>query len=150
MRDLSKKKNVMEIQDGVSGDIHELFYRLPTNTEIAAFHASCFAREGNTIKVNVHGSRVQYGLLVLEGFTKGSFGLDGKPFASDPADADYMENWKDILREEASDILAVFAVQVFEGTKVRKGGGVKVDFVGGSGGDGGTDKLPLAPGLASI
>jgi hypothetical protein len=120
MRDL-KAKNVLEIADGISGDIHELHYRTPTNQERAAYRASKYKREGNTVYLMAQEANVEFALAIVEGFKAGTFGIDGEPFSSEPGSVGYREDWKELLAENAPDVLAVLGMQVFEGTRVSSG-----------------------------
>lgn len=115
MRDLSALKNVIEIRDAVSGDVHELHYRLPTTSERAAYQASLLARKGGKIVSRVFQSRVEFAGRILTGFAKGSFACSGRLIASDPADPDYLPDWKDMLTAACPEILAVLGQVAFEG-----------------------------------
>lgn len=128
MRDLTATRNVLEVQDGISGDVHELYYRAPTNTEQASYQTKLFSlKGGKKMKVQIHQTRAAFGKKILTGFKKGTFGIDGKAFSSDPADPDYRGDWKELLSEHASAVLNALCFQVFEGTGVYAGGGFEID-----------------------
>ena len=115
-RDTGAEKNVFEVVDGLSGDVHEIFARQPTNRERAAYLASLFKRKGKKVIDNSFETRLRFGQRVCDGFTKGTFIHNGKVFASDPADPDYRPDWKEQLVKGAADVLVAMAFQVFEGT----------------------------------
>jgi len=127
MRDLKANKNIVSIRDSVSGDVHEFFYRVPNNAEVVSYKASLFLREGSTVKINVHATRLKFGLQIMTGFKKGSFGINGKAFSSDPKDPDYLPEWKETLNEYAPTVIDRFAEHVFEGTSVMD---ARVEVVG--------------------
>ena len=116
MRDVATKHNVLEVQDGMSGDIHEMFYRPPTNKERAAYQAALFKRQGKKVIDRSFETRLRFGKRICTGFTKGTFAADGKPFASDANDADCRKDWKVLIGKGAPEVLTAMAFQVFEGT----------------------------------
>lgn len=116
MRDLTAAKNVIEINDGASGDVHEIYYRMPTNEERAAYQNSVFAVKGRKVKARIFENRLKFGARVITGFRKGTLGIDGKPFACEENDPDYRADWKDQLVRNAGDIVTSVGAFVFEGT----------------------------------
>lgn len=120
MRDFAAAKNTVEIRDGLSGDDHEIYYRMPTNEERAAYQNSAFARSGNRLKARLYENRIKFGSRIITGFKKGSLGIGGKPFSSDESDPDYRADWKDLLVQHAGDIVSSVAVTVFESTGVAR------------------------------
>jgi len=72
-------------------------------------------------------TRIKFGAKLLVGFSKGTFGLNGKAIASDPQDPDYYPDWKELLVKEAPDIVADVARDAFEGTKVVTDDGSSLD-----------------------
>ena len=117
MRDLGTKQNKLIINDGRSGSTITLLYRNPTTAEEVAYQNGLFRRRGSKLITNVADTRLEFALKILEGFNDGDFGIDGKPISSVQGSANYQEDWKTLLKESASDILAVFAVAVFENTR---------------------------------
>ena len=116
MRDFSAERNVIEIQDGTSGDVHEIFYRMPTNEERAAYQNGVFERRGQKIKSRIFENRLKFGARIITGFSRGTFGTDGRVFSADPADPDYRQDWKELLVRHAGDVVASVAASVFEAT----------------------------------
>lgn len=117
MRDLGTKQNKVVINDGRSGTTITLLYRNPTTAEEITYQNSLFRRKGNKLVANVADTRLEFALKILEGFNDGDFGFDGKPISSVPGSATYREDWKKLLQENAANIMAVFAVAVFENTR---------------------------------
>jgi hypothetical protein len=117
MRDLARQ-NVAKINDGVSGDVHEIYYRAPTNEERAAYLNGAVKRSGKKLISKVFETRIRFGTAIITGFKKGTIGIDGKEFSSDPNDPDYREDWKNQLVSQAGDIVAAVAVCAFEATAV--------------------------------
>lgn len=139
MRDLTAPKNTIEIQDGSSGDVHEMYYRRPTAVEMAGYQAALFERKGKKVINRVYQTRIDFGAKILTGFKPGTFGFDGQAISAEKADKGYREDWQRILRELAPDVVAAVAQQVFEGTGVARGAD-DIEFV-----TEGDDTSPLSP-----
>lgn len=141
MRDFASDKNVIEITDGISNDVHEIYFRKPTSKEIASFQARLFERKGKKVINRAHATRLCFGAEIITGFKPGTLGINGvaiSPVASDPG---YKADWKDLLVQNAPDIVAAVAQQVFEGTGVAKGA-ADIEFV--SEDEEGENPLPAA------
>ena len=114
-------RNVLSIFDPVSGKKLGLYYRLPTSSERIAYESAQFSFENGMAKKNrTAEARQEYGLMILEGFTKGSFHFsqeDGslKDYSSDPADPDYIPEWKEKIKDQAIDLVEILAHRIFEG-----------------------------------
>lgn len=120
MRDLSALQNTAQIQDGMSGDVHEIHYRNPSVEEIAAYGNGLFERRGRALRSRAVQNRLKYGSRIIVGFRKGTIGCDGRPFSSDPHDPDYREDWKELLVKNAPDIVCAVAMAAFESTGVSR------------------------------
>lgn len=125
MRDLkASEKNKLTINDSRSGTEIELYYRNPTTQEEVQYQSKLIKRQGKKVLINAFETRLEMGLKILIGFRDGSFGFDGKPISSEPTSPNYREDWKDLLKESAADIITVFAFHIFEGARIDTG----VDF----------------------
>jgi hypothetical protein len=146
MRDLHATKNILEIVDPISGDVHEIYYRTPTNSERIAYAGALIRREGRKIRLraDTYSINVQYGLDVITGFKKGTIGYNGKKISSDVMDPDFFENWKELLAQSAPEIAAAVGQTVFAGARVRRAddGQDAIAFVEME--DLGSDPLPCA------
>lgn len=119
MRDLKKNdKNTLVINDARSGSEVELYYRNPTPAEEASYQSKLLKRKGNKVIVCSYDTRFDFGLRILTGFREGDFGFDGKPISSEKESPNYKEDWKEIVKAGAPDIVNVLAMTVFEGTRV--------------------------------
>jgi hypothetical protein len=122
MRDLTRSdKNSLIIDDSRSGTEIQLFYRNPLTEEEVAYQAALYRKHGKKVRLNSYEARLKYGLKILTGFREGDFGQDGAPISADPASPYYRENWKDLLRDEAPDIVTTFAFAIFEGARADTG-----------------------------
>lgn len=119
MRDLKQSDhNKMILEDPISGSKITLYYRLPTSTDRVEFEAASYRREGTEVIDNTPQARVDSALKILTGFSEGSFGYGGEPISADPASPHYREDWKDLVRETASDLLSALSLKVFMGLRV--------------------------------
>ncbi|MEM5787186.1 MAG: hypothetical protein AAGU11_07690 [Syntrophobacteraceae bacterium] len=116
MRDFAAQRNVLDIQDGITGDVHEIYYRMPTNEERAAYQNGVFERRGQKLKSRIFENRLKFGARIITGFAKGTLGIDGKAFSAETGEPDYRADWKDLLVRHAGDIVASVAAVVFEST----------------------------------
>jgi hypothetical protein len=143
MRDLTKTdKNILKIHDGRSDTDIELYYRNPTTQEEVAYQSKLFRRQGKKLLINAYETRLEMGLKILTGFREGAFGISGKPISSDPQSPEYRKDWKELLKENASDIITALAFQIFESARVDTG--MDIDF-----GTNGIEEVEAPPFLKS-
>lgn len=127
MRDLKPNdKNKLVINDARSGTAIELYYRNPTTSEEVAYQSRLFKKQGKKMLVNAYETRLTYGLKILTGFREGDFGIEGKPISSDPVSMNYREDWKELLKDNAADLVTSFAFAIFEGARIDAG--MEIDF----------------------
>jgi len=129
MRDLTRSdRNKLIINDARSGTEIELYYRTPTTQEEVEYQSKLIKRKGKKVLINAFETRLKMGLKILTGFREGDFGVDGRPISSDPSSPNYREDWKELLREYAADIVTAFAFAVFEGARVDTNLGLEFEF----------------------
>ena len=120
MRDLKQSdQNTLIIKDAISGTDIELYYRLPLTSERVAYQNKLISRKNGKIQVHAVEARIEFGLKILTGFREGDFGFDGKPISANPQSQNYKENWKELIRTTAADIVNAFAFVVFEGASLQ-------------------------------
>lgn len=117
MRDLAAKTNVIEIKDAIAGVVHELRYRTPTTSERVKFRSQLFERRGNKIVNKALATQEKFGAIILSGFKKGTFSMDGQAISSDPDDPDFYPEWKGLIESAAPELLAVVARIAFDGAE---------------------------------
>lgn len=129
MRDLKPSdRNKMTITDARSGSEIELYYRTPTTQEEVQYQTRLLKKQGKKVLINAFETRLEMGLKILTGFREGDFGVDGTPISSDPSSPNYREDWKELLKQGAADIISTFAFHVFEGARVDTGIDMDFDF----------------------
>jgi len=122
MRDLKQSdQNVLIIKDAIGGSDIELHYRIPLTSERIAYQNKLVTRKGGKIQIHSMEARIEFGLKILTGFRDGDFGFDGKPISADPTSKNYREDWKELIKATAADILNTFAFTIFEGASVNTG-----------------------------
>ncbi|MCE5212103.1 MAG: hypothetical protein LLG40_11160 [Deltaproteobacteria bacterium] len=105
----------MTFYDKISDTNITLFYDLPETEDRIKYQNEQVVREGNKIKSVLGETRQKYGLKILTGFKKGNFeNAAGQPISSDKNDKEYDPNWKKLITDNASDIIEMLAVTVFE------------------------------------
>jgi len=122
----------MVILDAVTGGEIVLQYRMPTLDEREAYTQSLFERDSGEIKDRSDQANLDFGYKIFEGFEDGSFGVAGEngnalPISCDPKSEFYRADWKEIVREQASDLLMFMAARIFRGHQqmLRQPGRVK-------------------------
>jgi hypothetical protein len=118
MRVLGTKENKLILQDNLSGSEITLFYRMPTTQEVNAYANGMVTRKGNKLQRTLGEMRQLHGTKILTGVGEGSFGrmVEGKvvPLSSNPASANFDQDWKRQVAEQAPDIVEALAIHVFE------------------------------------
>ncbi|HHT9137385.1 MAG TPA: hypothetical protein ACFYEK_09110 [Candidatus Wunengus sp. YC60] len=131
MRDLKQSdKNVLKINDAISGSEIELHYRMPTTSEQVAYQSRLIKRQGKKVIINAFDTRLEFGLKIITGFGEGNFGFDGKPISTDKNSPNYRDDWKELIRQSAPDIINAFAMTVFEGARVEQDVDMEYEEVG--------------------
>jgi len=115
---LNSNKNVIIFKHKPSNTDIELYYRNPTTTDRVGYKNERIIREGDQIQFNVPQTRIKYAEKIITGIREGDFGheIDGvvKPLSCVPGSENYKENWKEIIKENAPDILEAVAAFVFD------------------------------------
>jgi hypothetical protein len=107
------------IQDNVSdSDIH-LYHRMPDPKEIISYRNGNSKRVRNKIVDCTGENRLRHGKKILKGFREGDFEKrddKGKwvKFSSDPKSKHYDPDWRKLLEAQASDLIELLAVHVFD------------------------------------
>lgn len=131
MRDLkANDKNILHINDAISGTKLQVYYRIPTTQEMVAYQSKLVSRKGKKIVFNIFETRLEFGLKVITGFSEDAFGYDGKAISSDPINPNYRQDWKELLKQTSADIISLVAANVFEGAQID--GGLEMDMEGDS------------------
>jgi hypothetical protein len=114
---LGEQRHVLAIQDPVSGSVINLYYRRPTSEERVAYQLSAFRLENGERRFCLGETRLKFGLEILTGFGAGDFVLhsEGEEISLDPA---RHPDWQERLANDAPDLVAYLAQQVFEGMRV--------------------------------
>ncbi|MHC1792012.1 hypothetical protein [Solidesulfovibrio sp.] len=114
-RVLDAERNVLEIEDKISGDILEVHYRMPENSQRVRYSNALTVRKGGKVKIakDIFTIQAGFGFELLTGIKKGDFVIGGRAFASEPGDPDFDPKWKEHVRAGASDVLAYLARTVF-------------------------------------
>jgi hypothetical protein len=117
------------------GDRVRFHYRMPTTAERNAYESEAIQRQGRKVKFKRAEAQLKYGLRILEGFDEGPFvvpvpGKKGKtkPIASDQTSQNYAENWKELIKKHAADLVRLLGAQVFEGSaEIEEDEGAEVE-----------------------
>ncbi len=110
--------NVLIIQDNISDSEIHLNYRMPGTKEIVSYRNGATKRVRNALVNRMGENRLEHGQKILTGFREGDFEKQVKekwvPLASDPKSKNYDPEWKNIVSEQAADLIETLAVHVFD------------------------------------
>lgn len=121
MRELINSEiNKLSITDVRSGTDIELHYRNPDPSEEVSYQTKLVRRKGTKIITRGYQTRLEFGLKILTGFREGDFSVQGKPISADPKSPNYREDWREIVKNGASDLIRLLAMTVFEGARLKQ------------------------------
>ncbi|MFA7174570.1 MAG: hypothetical protein WC340_14390 [Kiritimatiellia bacterium] len=111
-------KNSLKVEDNISGTTVTMFYALPTNKQRLAYQGASVERKGNRIINKTAEARQKYGLEILTGIKAGDLevpdGDEWVPLITDAGYAGYDPDWKDVVLNQASDLIELLAAHVFD------------------------------------
>lgn len=118
MRILSTEPNKLDLVDRLSGSKLTVYYRMPETEERLGYENESLKREGGKVIQQLGPVRRKYGLAIITGIGEDCFGTikDGKPvpISSDPESEFYDKGWKELLEQQASDVVQTLGSWVFE------------------------------------
>jgi len=107
--------------DRISNSKITLHYRMPTTEERIAYANEQIIRKGGKIKNNAGEARIKFGMKILTGFKDGDFEKgENQPLSADTKSPNYDAAWKTIIKQYASDVVALLCVHVFEASVVTQ------------------------------
>ena len=113
-------ENTLWMEDDLSGSRIGLNYRMPAPAEIISYRNGNTRREGNRLVQCIGENRLKHGKKILTGVADGSFEKMASgawvPVSSDPKSKDYDPAWKDIVCDQAPDLIETLCVKVFDGS----------------------------------
>ena len=116
-RILGDERQVMAIQDPVSGSVITLYFRPPTSEERVAYQVAAFHLENGERRHRLGETRLKFGGEILNGFAPGDF-LVTEAGGAAPLDPGRHQDWKARLVAQAPDLVSYLGQQVFEGWRV--------------------------------
>ncbi|GAB6035445.1 hypothetical protein JCM15519_38770 [Fundidesulfovibrio butyratiphilus] len=137
---LTADRQVLEMID-LAGEEYKLYYRLPTNPQRMAFSASLYTKSGKktVIKSNIFAEEAALGKKLVTGFSESYF-MDGDDFiSSNPSEAHYRANWKDLLAAARPSDLAAVARAALRPSQVSAGDEDEIDLLAGAEGEADAD-----------
>ena len=117
-RELLDKECFLTIKDNISGDKIRLGYRMPTPAERIAYANEQVVRKGKKVDMRILETRIKFGAKILTSIRTGDFRAmkDGVAvdLASDTSAPGYLPEWKELVKERASDLVELLALHVFQ------------------------------------
>jgi hypothetical protein len=114
-RELNPERNVLEVTDHTTGETGEVYFRMPSNEERVKYGNKMMVRKGKQVfyRRNLLSLNLEFGKLLVTGFKKGLFAVNGQLIASDPGDPDYDPNWLRQVEAGAPEYLTLVARTAF-------------------------------------
>lgn len=114
-RILTDQPNKVTFLDNIGGGKLTLLYRMPSTDERIEYTNAQVSRKGRKIESITGTTRQKYGAKILVGITDGEWQkADKTPLSSDEKSPYFDAKWKDIIKDLASDVIAMLAIHVFE------------------------------------
>ena len=115
---LTEEKNLLILQDDLSGCEVGFYYRPPTPKETVAYNNAVIQRKGSKIINRSAEAQEKYGKKVLSGIREGDFavpGPDGKPklISSDKKSENYEPAWMALIWKYKPYLILTFAAKIF-------------------------------------
>jgi len=123
-RKIGNVTNELKVFDPQTGETVSLFYRKPSNKEKASWQAKAvkmFNTGGSRkTRFEVMGfeEKMEIGLTLLVGIQEGYFIRGEMPVSSTPGAKGYCTDWKEIIAEEAGELIVSMADHVFGGARI--------------------------------
>jgi hypothetical protein len=110
----------MIIADTVSGMNLSFFYRVPTTSERQKYMSGLWKRTGDDLQDISFETRIKWGKKILTGIGEDQFAFrvegENKIISSNPKNANYRADWKDLIEQYLAEMLWLLAFRVFEGS----------------------------------
>jgi len=121
MREIGVKGQtvVVNIKDPFCDDTHSFLVRIPTAKEVSKYLAEMFKRGGKNIVANTFLHNAKSAVTILEGIKSETIAYENRPLSSEPDNSGYRENWREILLENAPEILAPIGNRFFAGASIE-------------------------------
>lgn len=115
--------NKLVIDDSLSNDSVAFYFSLPTASQVVGYQNKVYVTENRKVKIDGN-QKINAALEVITGFEDTGYFLDekGKPFSSNPKADNYREDWKELVKRLAPDLLLAAAQEIFEGARASKEG----------------------------
>lgn len=108
-RELNPERQVLEVQDRTTGEVYEIYYRMPTNEERVRYGNKTIYRKGKKVlfRNNLLPLNIEFGKLLITGFGENVFTLNGKPISSEKSSPNFFEGWRDLVAKNAPEYLSL-------------------------------------------
>lgn len=107
--------NEITIYHVASGSKVKLFYTNPDTGLYIQYKSAILnaSVKGKTIE-QIQNIQIEFGLKLINGIRKGDFIYKKKEFSSNPEDADYLPEWKEVIKKVAGSLIIKFVDQILD------------------------------------
>lgn len=114
-RDLQlTENNTLTLMDPIGKTAIVFFHRSPTTDDRVSLMVNKFKRSGNKLIDRSRSALIDAAAEVLTGIRTGDFVFGKVPLSSTPGEEGYREDWKELLKAAAGDLLFLMGNDLFE------------------------------------
>lgn len=107
--------NEITIYHVASGSKIKFYYTNP-DTDLHIQYKSAILNasvKGKSVE-DIQKIQIEFGLKLIKSIRKGDFIYKGKEISSDATDADYLPEWKDVIKKVAGNLIIKFVEQILD------------------------------------
>lgn len=90
-------------------------HRMPGTEERLRYMVGRYKRQGTKLIDRTRSALIDAAASVLAGIRTGDFTIDGVPLSSTEGEEGYRDDWKELVRDAAGDLLFLMGHELFEG-----------------------------------
>ncbi|MGD0586698.1 MAG: hypothetical protein ABSA86_13165 [Oryzomonas sp.] len=120
--------NTLTLYDPVEKTTVVFTYRTPSTDDRIRHMAGRYKRQGTKLIDCSRTRTIDSAVSVLTGIRPEDFAFAGKPLSSTPGENGYREDWKDLVKASAGDLLFLMGYELFEG-RISLPNDAKLDIV---------------------
>lgn len=152
-------RNEITVKDNLGGADIIVYYRTPTAEELRKIRTGGLVKDQKTGKrvfdQNANDRKIcDFALAILTGFRDGDLGIDdaagnSQPISSDPSKPNYFPDWKTLIADTCSDILAYVGSRVANGASAPKDADT-IDFADDDSEEGAINRAPTPSSVQTV
>lgn len=107
--------NILKMIDPIEKTEVVFTHRTPETDDRVRFMVAKFKRDGDRLIDRTRSALIDAAASVLTGIRTGDFTIGGQPLSSTPGEEGYREDWKELIKAAAGDLLFLMGHELFDG-----------------------------------